>query len=96
MARMGASDTTLSVKISKVPDRKIREMPTKIVSRVIDLQMNNQLKYKFTGTPEVDQRACFNRSTWSPAVRLQQPPIGTSHLILADSLVRVLQNLRTS
>ena len=27
---------------------------------------------------------------------MQQPPLGTSHLILGDSLVRVLQNLRTS
>ena len=29
MARAGGSDTTLSAKSSKVPDRKIREMPTK-------------------------------------------------------------------
>ena len=29
MARMAANDTTLPVKSSKVPDRKIREMPTK-------------------------------------------------------------------
>ena len=27
---------------------------------------------------------------------MQQPPLGTSHLILGDSLVSVLQNLRTS
>ena len=27
---------------------------------------------------------------------MQQPPLGTSNLILGDSLVRVLQNLRTS
>ena len=37
-----------------------------------------------------------DRATWSPAVNLQQPPLGTSHLILGDSLVRVLSNLRTS
>ena len=66
------------------------------VSRVIDVQKNNQLKYSFTGVPDTDSRACFNRSTWSTAVNLQQPPLGTSHLILGDSLVRVLQNLRTS
>ena len=29
-------------------------------------------------------------------MNMQQPPLGTSHLILGDSLVRVLQNLRTS
>ena len=71
-------------------------MPAKKVSRVIDVQKNNQLKYNFTGVPETDPRACFNRATWSPAVNLQQPPLGTSHLILGDSLVRVLSNLRAS
>ena len=85
MTRTGDSDTTLPTKRSKVPDRKIREMPVKKVSRVIDVQKNNQLKYSFTGVPDSDSRACFN-----------QPPLGTSHLILGDSLVRVLQNLRTS
>ena len=60
------------------------------------MQKNNQLKCCFTGVPDTDSRACFNRSTWSPAVNLQQPPLGTSHLILGDSLARVLQNLRTS
>ena len=29
-------------------------------------------------------------------MNLQQPPLGKSHLILGDSLVRVLSNLRTS
>ena len=71
-------------------------MPAKKVSRVIDVQKNNQLKYNFTGVPEPDSRACFSRATWKPAANLQQPPLGTSHLILGDSLVRVLSNLRTS
>ena len=71
-------------------------MPAKKVSRIIDVQKNNQLKYNFTGVPETDPRACFNQATWSPTVNLQQPPLGTSHLILGDSLVRVLSNLRTS
>ena len=77
-------------------DDKGGEMPMKKVSRVIDVQKNNQFEYSFRGVPDTDSRACFNRSTWSPAVNLQQPPLGTSHLILGDSLVRVLQNLRTS
>ena len=96
MTRTEVSDTTLPTKSSKVPDRKIRETPMKKVSRVINVQKNNQLKYSFTGVPDTDSRACFNRSTWSPAVTLQQSPLGTSHLILGDSLVRVLQNMRTS
>ena len=94
--RTGVSDTTLPTKSSKVTDRKILEMPMKKVSRVIDVQKNNQLKYSFTGVPDMDPRACFNQSTWSTAKNLQQPPLGTSHLILGGSLVRVLQNLRTS
>ena len=53
-------------------------------------------KDAFTGVPEAYPRAYFNRATWNPAVNLQQPPLGTSHLILGDSLVRVLSNLRTS
>ena len=94
--RQGMSDVTPLMGSSRIPERKVRKMPAKKVSRVIDAQKNNQLKYSFTGVPETDPRACFNRATWSPAVNLQQPPLGTSHLILGDSLVRVLTNLRTS
>ena len=96
MTKRGVSDATLPMGSSKVPDRKIRKMPVKKVSRVMDVQKNNHLKYNFTGVPEADPRACFNRATWNPAVNLQQPPLGTLHLILGDSLVRVLSNLRTS
>ena len=96
VTKRGVSDARLPLGSSKVPDRKIRKMPAKKVSRVKDVQKNNQLKYNFTGVPEADPRACFNRATWNPAVNLQQPPLGTSHLILGDSLVRVLSNLRTS
>ena len=94
--RQGISDVTPLMGSSRAPERRIRKMPAKKMSRIIDVQKNNQLKYNFTGVPETDPRACFNRATWSPAVNLQQPPLGTSHLILGDSLVRVLSNLRTS
>ena len=96
MTKEGVSNATIPTRSSRFPDRKIREMPAKKVSRVIDMQKNNQLKFSFTGILDTDPRACFNRSTWSPAVNMQQPPLGTSHLILGDSLVRVLQSLRTS
>ena len=94
--RQGISDVTPLMGSSRAPERRIQKMPAKKVSRIIDVQKNNQLKYNFTGVPETDPRACFNRATWSPPVNLQQPPLGTSHLILGDSLVRVLSNLRTS
>ena len=93
--RQGISDVTPLMGSSKAPERRIPNMPAKKVSRVIDIQKNTQLRYNFTGVPETDPRACFNRATWNPAVNLQQPPLGTSHLILGDSLVRVLSNLRT-
>ena len=96
MTKEGVSDTLPPMGSSKAPERKMRKMPAKKVSRVIDVQKNNQLTYKFTGVPETYPRACFNRATWNPAVNLQQPPLGTSHLILGDNLVRVLLNLRTS
>ena len=98
-APYGTIDDTGRVRLmgsSKAPERRLQKMPAKKVSRVIDVQKNNQLRYNFTGVPETDPRACFNRATCSPAVSLQQPPLGTSHLILGDSLVRVLSNLRTS
>ena len=94
--RQGISDVTPLMGSSKAPERRIQKMPAKKVSRAIDVQKNNQLRYNFTGVPETDPRACFNRATWNPAVNLQQPPLGTSHLILGDSLVRVLSNLRTT
>ena len=94
--RQGISNVTPLMGSSRISERKVRKMPAKKVSGIIDVQKNNQLKYNFTGVPETDPRACFNRATWSPAVNLQQPPLGTSHLILGDSLVRVLSNLRTS
>ena len=94
--RQGISNVTRLMGSSRTSERRVRKMPAKKVSRIIDVQKKNRLKYNFTGVPETDPRACFNRATWSPAVNLQQPPLGTSHLILVDSLVRVLSNLRTS
>ena len=38
LTKRGVSDTTLPMGSSKVPDRKIRKMPAKKVSRVIDVQ----------------------------------------------------------
>ena len=39
-----------------------------------------QIKNSFTGVPDLDMRACFNRPIWSPAMNMQQPPLGTSQL----------------
>ena len=83
--RQGISNVTPLMGSSRIPERKVRKMPAKKVSRIIDVQKNNQLKYNFTGVPKTDPRACFNRATWNPAVNLQQPPLGTSHLILGEA-----------
>ena len=59
------------------------------------MQKSNQLNYRITGVPDTDPRACFNRSTWSPAVNIEQTPLGIPHQIMGDNLGGVLQNLRT-
>ena len=61
--RQGISDVTPLMGSSKTPERRIQKMPAKKVSRVIDIQKNNQLRFNFTGVPETDLRACFNRAT---------------------------------
>ena len=68
----------------------------KKVWRVFDIQKNNRIKNSFTEVPGTDMRACFNQSTWSPVMNMQQLPLGMSHLIMGVSLMRVLQNLITS
>ena len=60
MTRTEVSDTTLPKKSSKVPDRKIREVPMKKMSQIIDVQKNIQLKYSFTGVLDTDSRAFFS------------------------------------
>ena len=57
--KTGVDSVTLPAKTSGAPERKIREMPMKRVSRVFDAQKNNQVKNNFTGVPEADPRACF-------------------------------------
>ena len=94
--KTGADSATLAAKTSAAPERKIGEIPMKKVSQVFDVQNNNLVKNNFTGVPDADPRACFNRSTWIPAINMQQTPLRTSHLQLGDSLVRVHQNLRIS
>ena len=61
--RQGISDVPSLMGSSKAPERRIQKMPAKKLSRIIDVQKNNQLKYNFTGVPETDPRACFNRAT---------------------------------
>ena len=63
MKRTRADNSTLPATTFEVPHRKIRETSMKKVSRVFDVQKNNQVKNIFTGVPEADPRACFIRST---------------------------------
>ena len=95
VANRSAPASGVTAPYGRIDGNKIKRNADKKVSRVFDVQKKNQVKNKFRGVPDADQRACFNRATWSPAINMQQPPLGTSLLILGDSLVRVLQNLRT-
>ena len=47
--RQGIRNVTPLMGSSRIPERKVRKMPAKKVSRIIDVQKNNQLKYNFTG-----------------------------------------------
>ena len=85
-APYGTIDDTGRVQISQTVIRQGRKMPVKKVSRIIDVQKNNRLKYNFTGVPETDPRACFNRATWSPAVNCSNTTSGTSHLNIGRQL----------
>ena len=67
-------------------------MTTKKLSRVLDVPKKNQIRNNFRRVPDTDSRACFKESVWN----MQQSPLATSHLVLGDSLVRVMQSLRTS
>ena len=60
--RQGTSDVKPLMGSSKAPERRVQKMTAKKVSRIIDVQKNNQLKYNFMGVPETDPRACFNRA----------------------------------
>ena len=71
-------------------------MPMKKVSRVLDVQKNSQIKISVTRVSDTDTQSYFKGPTWSLAVKMQQTTLGTSHLILFNSLVRVLLNLRNS
>ena len=42
--RQGISNVTPLMGSSRIPERKVRKMPAKKVSRIIDVQKNNQLK----------------------------------------------------
>ena len=47
--RQGINDVTPLMGSLKAPERRIQKMPAKKVSRVIDVQKNNQSRYNFTG-----------------------------------------------
>ena len=56
--KTGFATTMMSGKTS---NRKIRQLPMKNLSRVLEIQKNNQIKNSFTGVPKMDMRTCFNR-----------------------------------
>ena len=61
----------------------------------LDVPKNNQIKNSIPRVPDTESRAYFQESIWSPLVEMQQSPLGISQLIMGDSLVSVLHNLRT-
>ena len=71
----------------------VRKRPMKKISRIPDVPKKNQITNIFKACFS----ACFNDSVRSQAVTMQHALLGTSpHLIVGDTIVRVLQNMRTS
>ena len=64
--RQGISDVTPLMGSSKAPERRVQKMPAKKVSRIIDVQKNNQLRYNFTGVPETWNNRRHGQSTTLP------------------------------
>ena len=52
MTKTGAMASTKPPETSRVPDRKIREMPMRKVPRVFDVQKNSLIKKNITGVPD--------------------------------------------
>ena len=52
LKKTGAAAATKPAETSKVPDRKIRGMPMKKMSRVFVIQKNSQIKSNCTGVPD--------------------------------------------
>ena len=70
MKKTGAATATKPAETSNVSGRKMREMPLKKVSRVFDIQKDSETMNSFTRVPYMDMPACFNQSTWSPAMNM--------------------------
>ena len=82
MTKQGVSDTTLPMGRSKVPDRSIRKMPAKKLSRVIDVQKNNQLKYNFHRSSGCESKSLLQPSNLEPGIK---PAATTAGDITSDT-----------
>ena len=79
--RQGISDVTPLMGSSRAPERRIRKMPAKKVSRIIDVQKNNQLKYNFTGVSGDRSEGLLQSSDLEPGCK---PATTTTRHISSD------------
>ena len=62
-------------------------------SRVVDIRKNLMARHRFPQVAAEHPRACLNDMSWNPATSDQLIPPGNRHLIIADSLVRDLNEI---
>ena len=62
-------------------------------TRVVDIRKNLMTRHQFTQVAAEHPRACLNDMSWNPATSDQVIPPGSRHLIIADSLVRDLNEI---
>ena len=76
-------------------NRDVRKMPWKNVMRVLYNPKDNTIRNNFSRVMVTDARALFNVSIGSSADIMQLIPMGSSLVMLCNSLVRVLSNRKT-
>ena len=80
--RQGISDVTPLMGSSKAPERRVQKMPAKKVSRIIDVQKNNQLKKQFHGSPGDRSESLLQSSDLEPG---SKPAATTTGDITSDT-----------
>ena len=62
-------------------------------SRVVHIRKNLTVRNQFVQVATEHPRACLNDMSWNPALSNQAIPSGSRHLVIADSLVRDLNEI---
>ena len=62
-------------------------------SRVVNIRKSLTVRNRFVQVTTEHPRACLNGMGWNPAISNKANPSGSRHLVIEDSLVRVLNEI---